>query len=367
MQLTAIDKTEGCFDPTIPVLDMQDCFDPQRHAEFIQKLRTALQEVGFFAVINTQVDQNVLDTAYQTSKAYFNLAHEAKMLSFNPHFNCQRGYVPGESAKGVSFGDFKEFYHVGRETGAAKNNYYPNVWPAEIALKDPMCALFDALEAYKIPLEQAMAEAIGQPLDFFTEMTQEGDCLLRALHYPENPPEDRLWAAAHTDIDLFTILPRATAEGLQLLNKQGEWIDVRVPENAFIVNGGDMLENITNGEFRSGPHRVVATQGNASRYSIVLFIHPRAEDRLDPLPQCIERTGGIRRFANATRWELLTERLADLGLASDEMLSYLSRCGLIERLLEVGRASPKALKRIRDRGFATPAILEALEKIPDPN
>lgn len=230
-------------------------------------------------------------------------------------------------------------------------------------MQEPLSALFDALEVCKIPLEQAICEAIGQPTDFLTQMTQDGECLLRSIHYPANPPEDRLWAAAHTDIDLFTILPRATAEGLQVLNKDGVWIDVRVPENAFIVNGGDMLENLTNGLFKSSQHRVVANGKNSERYSMVIFIHPKAADRLDPLAECIEQTGGIRKYAKATRWELLEERLADLGLASPSMLEHLATCGIMERLIEVKRASVKAMNRLKEAGLANEAILNELSRI----
>jgi isopenicillin N synthase-like dioxygenase len=226
-----------------------------------------------------------------------------------------------------------------------------------------MCALYAALEKYMAPLEMAMAEAIGAPKDLFTEMTGEGDVLLRAIHYPATPPKNRMWAAEHTDIDLFAILPRATAEGLQVQNRQGEWIDIKVPENAFIVNGGDMLENITNGEFRSGLHRVIAKDDGYERYSMVLFVHPRSKDHLDPLPNCIERTGGIRKYANATRLELLEERLVDLGLASQAMMQHLADSGLMERLIEVGRASPKAMKKLSAAGLASAAVLQELARL----
>ncbi len=356
------ESEQSSFDATIPVVDMNDYFNEQKRPHFIAEVSKALKEVGFFAVINTGVDSQVLDSAYEKAKSYFLLDRETKMKTFRPEMNGQRGYVPGESAKGQQVGDFKEFYHVGRETQRG-SNLYPNVWPSEIDLEHPLCDLFQALEAYKIPIEQAIAEAIGQPLNFFTEMTKEGDSLLRAIHYPAAPPEDQIWAAAHTDIDLFTILPRATAEGLQVLNKKGEWIPVRVPENAFIINGGDMLENITNGEFRSGPHRVMSTNENQERFSMVIFIHPRAADRLDPLPQCITRTGGIRKYAHATRWELLEERLADLGLASSEMLTHLAECGIMERLIEVKRASSKAMNRLKEVGLASEAVLNELNRI----
>lgn len=349
------------FDATIPVVDLNDFYKAETRDLFIAQVCQALHEVGFFAVINTRIDPQVLDEAYAAAHDFFNLDFETKLRAYFPQVNGQRGYIPGESAKGSSFGDFKEFYHVGRETSELCD--YPNIWPQEFALKEPMNALYTALEACKTPLEEAMAEAIGQPTDFLKGMTQEGECLLRAIHYPSHPPKDRLWAAPHTDIDLFTILPRATAEGLQVLSPQGEWIDVRVPDHAFIVNGGDMLENLTNGFFRSSVHRVVDHGKNQERYSMVIFIHPRSSDRLDPLPQCIEKTGGIRNYANATRWELLEERLADLGLASTEMLEHLASCGVMERLIEVKRASPKAMKRLKDAGLATQEILNELARL----
>ena len=135
-----------------------------------------------------------------------------------------------------------------------------------------------------------------------------------------------------------------------------------VPENAFIINAGDMLENVTNGLFRSGPHRVVDNGSGKERFSMVFFVHPRSSDRLDPLPDCIKKTGGVRKYANATRFELLEERLVDLGLASPAMMKDLADCGLMERLIEVGRASPKAMKKLKDAGLASPEVLAELEK-----
>ncbi len=354
------------FDATIPVLDMDDYFHPATHGRFVQKLHSALHEVGFFAVVNTGVDVAILDAAYEKAKEFFQLPFDQKVNSFDLSTNCQRGYVPTESPKGRDAWDCKEFFHVGRELTLEQQKrlgYWENIWPEEMSLKEPLCQLFDALGTYMVPLQEAMAEAIGEEKDLFCEMTKEGDVLLRAIHYPANPPENQIWAGEHTDIDLFTILPRATADGLELLNKEGNWISIKVPENAFIVNGGDMLENITNGEFHSGLHRVRALEKDVERYSMVLFVHPRRDDRLDPLPACIERTGGVKRYANATRIELLEERLVDLGLASEEMMRELANSGLMERLIAVGRASPKAMKKLVEAGLASPAVLEELQKI----
>lgn len=362
-----IKAMESVFDSTIPVLDMNEYLNSQTKDKFIKELYKALHEVGFFAVINTGVDSKILDTGYQACFDFFALPYEEKIKSFKPLVNNgQRGYVPGESAKEATSIDFKEFYHVGREYSLEQARAlatWQNIWPREFNLKEPLYALFNALQEYVIPLEAAIAEAIHAPFDLFQEMATEGDILMRAIHYPAHPPEGQCWAAEHTDIDLFTILPRATAEGLQVQNQQGEWIDVRVPEKAFIINAGDMLENITNGEFRSGVHRVIAKSDDYERYSLVFFVHPRSSDRLDPLPSCIERTGGVRKYAKATRLELLEERLVDLGLASLEMMQHLAESGLMERLIEVGRASPKAMKKLQEAGLASDTVLAELERL----
>lgn len=363
---TAWGGEAAVFDATIPVLDMNGYFHPDFRDGFVRELHSALKEVGFFAVVNTGVDVAILDEAYDRAKEFFSLSFDQKMAASDRNANGQRGYVPTESPKGQETWDCKEFFHVGRELNSEQQErlgYWKNVWPEEINLKKPLCKLFEALGTYMVPLQEAMAEAIGERKDLFYEMTEEGDVLLRAIHYPANPPENQLWAGEHTDIDLFTILPRATAEGLQLLNQEGNWITVKVPENAFIVNAGDMLENITNGEFHSGLHRVKAVEENVERYSMVIFIHPRRDDRLDPLPGCVARTGGVKRYANATRIELLEERLVDLGLASETMLRELADSGLMERLILVGRASPKAMRKLAEAGLASPAVLAELQKI----
>ncbi|MBS0620631.1 MAG: isopenicillin N synthase family oxygenase [Verrucomicrobia bacterium] len=354
------------FDATIPVVDMNDYYSEERHEQFIQTVYDALREVGFFAVVNTGIPTEVIAESYAVSQSFFSKSLEEKMAVCHPELHFQRGYVPGESARGQNQGDAKEFYHICRELTEEQKErlHYPdNVWPEDSHFKEAMLALYNSMTEYMIPLERAMAEALGQRLDLLSEMTAEGEVLFRASHYPASPPKDTFWAAEHTDIDLYTLLPPATAAGLQLLNKEGEWIDVRVPEGAFVVNGGDMLENLTNGEFRSCVHRVVAKEGGYERYSMVLFVHPRTPDRLDPLPDCIARTGGVQRYPNATRYQLLSERLVDLGLASPEMMKDLAESGFMETLIDLGRASPKALRKLADAGLATPAMLAELERL----
>src|SRR5690606_26094554 len=108
---------------------------------------------------------------------------------------------------------------------------------------------------------------------------------LRPIHYfpitdPNSIPEDAVRAAAHGDINLITLLMGASAEGLQILGKNGQWISVTAKPDQLIVNVGDMLARLTNDRLKSTVHRVVNPPRELMkypRYSIPFFMHPRAD------------------------------------------------------------------------------------------
>lgn len=357
----------------IPTLDMNEFYNPQTKAIFVEKMSQALQDLGFFAVINTGISSSVLDEAYDAAKAFFALPTEVKMRYDARPTNCQRGYVPPhiEIAKNATRSDFKEVWHLGPNITperAKELGYAADVWPAEIRFKEPIRAMYNMLSQYVLSLEEAFALAIGERTTLFSEMTREGDWFMRVAYYPpctEEEKKNTVWAGEHTDIDLFAILPRSTASGLEVKDKDGNWIRVVVPDNAFIMNAGDVLENMTNGYFRSPLHRVVATEDNGreGRYSIILFIHPKNEDDVSPLPSCIARTGGVQKFANAQRWELIGERFADMGYATPETLKKLQESKMMERLMIYNRDSINALRNLKAHGYASEAVLQRLEDL----
>lgn len=364
--LCATSCANAKFNATIPVIDMNDYYSQEKHQTFIQDLALAMKTVGFVAVINSKIDKNILDNAYAAATEFYKQPLSDKIMCHSPQLNGQRGYVQSEIAQGQSSKDYKEFYHIAPDYPKdirEKFNYSPNIWPENNPnFKNAMQKLIYELSQYTEVIGQALAESMQQKPDFFTKLTKNGDFLLRSIYYPANPPTDTIWAAAHTDIDLFTILPRATAEGLQVLNANNEWIDVIVPEHAFIINAGDMLQNITNGVYKSAKHRVISKNKNFARYSMVAFIHPKPDDRMDPLPEFIQQVG-IKQFANATRNELLFERLIEIGLDSPELLEKFAQSGTIERLIAVKRASVKVMQNLRSANLASSVVLSELSKL----
>ncbi len=68
------------------------------------------------------------------------------------------------------------------------------------------------------------------------------NCFLMITHEPESAVR----AAEHEDINLITLLMGASAEGLEVLNKQGEWVGITALPEQLVVNVGDMLQRLTN-------------------------------------------------------------------------------------------------------------------------
>ena len=74
-------------------------------------------------------------------------------------------------------------------------------------------------------------------------------------------------AAAHEDINMITLLPAATAPGLQVMDIAGKWYDVPCDIGTIVINSGDMLKEASGGYYPSTTHRVVNPRGPESRAS----------------------------------------------------------------------------------------------------
>ncbi|MCE5295237.1 MAG: hypothetical protein LLF94_11595 [Chlamydiales bacterium] len=333
-KLKSIDGT------SIPVIDMT-LFQTDKPL-FIQKVSSALQDIGFFALINTGLDQGVLDASYKASEQFFKAPEDKQAEIHEPKVHGQRGLVYSERAQGAEVFDKKVFVHIGKKEVA---NKVDNIWPTWMDLETPMMSLIDELDKISMVLLRAIALDMGEKEDFLTEQAEFGDNLLRALYYPKNPEAKSMGAAPHTDICDITLLPMSTADGLQVLHTDKEtgkskWIPVtNLPAGAVIVNGGDKLQNLTNGFFKSSWHQV-KMDPNQERRSIVYFVHPRPKDSRSPTAKCIERTGGVQSYPDANSEELLFCRLRELKLLKvKELLDPLDAPGgIMERITKLVEA-----------------------------
>lgn len=349
---------------------MQEYFCKETRPAFTKKLSDALQTVGFVAIINTGVNEEIINLAYERLRDFFYLDRETKEQYQIPGNAGQRGYtsLSKETGKNHSIADFKEFLMFGRvlpHTTEKELGYGHNIWPKEIDLKSIISPLYEELNRYSIPLLSALASAINLKEDFFSEMTFKSDTILRPVYYPplnKKTNKNAVWAKEHTNINMITILPRATEAGLEILGEDGDWIPVCVPKDAFIINVGDQLQNITNGYFHSSRHRVVALPENqeTDRLSLALFVHARNNSDLSPIAPCIKKTGGIAKYPTANRQELLMERLAEICEAPPELLQALAESKIVERMIDLNCASSKVMQLLKENGLASEKILEVL-------
>lgn len=313
----------------IPSLDLADFLsgDPNRKQKFVADLGEAYNTIGFIALRNHGLSDELSNQLYATIKKFFDLPDEVKQKYENPALAGQRGYVGKgkEHAKGRNTGDLKEFYHVGQEVkdnDPIKAEYPDNIWPDEIPeFKETALAAYQALEKAGKEILRALALYLDLEENYFDDKVHHGNSILRPIHYfpiedPDSVPADAVRAAEHGDINLITLLMGASADGLQVLRRDGKWIPITALPEQIVVNVGDMLARLTNNKLKSTIHRVVNPPRelmHTSRYSIPFFMHPRSEMDLTCLESCIDEQNP-KAYPDATAGEYLTERLIELGL-----------------------------------------------------
>ena len=313
----------------VPSLDLADFTsgNPEQKNKFVADLGAAYNNIGFVAIRNHYLTDELSTRLYAVIKKFFALPDAIKQQYEIPHLAGQRGYIGKgkEHAKGRNTGDLKEFYHVGQEVldgDPIKQEYPDNIWPSELPEFEAIALdVYKRLENTGVQMLKAIALYLQLPEDYFDQKVKHGNSILRPIHYfpiadPDSVPADAVRAAEHGDINLITLLMGASADGLQVLRRDGKWIPITALPEQLVVNVGDMLERLTNKKLKSTIHRVVnppRSQMNKPRYSIPFFMHPRSEMSLAALPGCIDALHP-KLWEDITAGDFLNQRLREIGL-----------------------------------------------------
>lgn len=314
------------MDQNIPSIDLADFTQgsPSQKAAFVEALGKAYEEIGFVAVKNHGLSDAQSEELYKEVEAFFSLDEAIKKQYEIEGLAGQRGYTSfgKEHAKGRNTGDLKEFWHFGQyvEDGDPVEKEYPdNVLVKELPAFNAIGKeTYQTLEKAGQNMLRAIALYLGLEESYFDAKIHNGNSILRPIHYPPitDEPKDAVRAAEHEDINLITLLMGASAEGLQVLNKKGNWVNVTALPEQIVVNVGDMLQRLTNNKLRSTTHRVInppREKWGQSRFSIPFFLHPRSEMRLDCLDACID-AANPKQYDDISAGAYLNERLAEIGL-----------------------------------------------------
>ena len=312
----------------IPTLDIRRFTHPSSPADrdaFVQELGTAYREWGFAGIRGHGIDDARIAASYDVFKRFFALPEDTQRKYHVPGSGGARGYTPFgvETAKGAKHHDLKEFWHIGREI--PRDSKYadvmpPNLWPEEVdGFREHGYGLYESLDALGSQVLSALALHIGLPADYFTDKTDSGNSILRPIHYPpitsDDIPNER--AGAHEDINLITLLVGASAEGLEVRSRKGDWVPFTADADTIVVNLGDMLQRLTNHVYPATTHRVVSPPGEKARqprYSTPFFLHPNPDFVIDVLPSTVTADNPSRYPEAITAQGYLEERLREIKL-----------------------------------------------------
>ncbi|KAF1687744.1 flavonol synthase [Pseudoxanthomonas broegbernensis] len=311
--------------PTLDIARFVSPSSPRDRAAFVAELGAAYREWGFAGIRNHGIAQATIDAAYAVFKEFFALPEAVKCKYHVPGGGGARGYTPFgvETAKGAQHFDLKEFWHIGREIpddSGYRPVMPPNLWPAEVpGFREHGYGLYQALDALGARVLSALALHIGLPGDWFADKTDSGNSILRPIHYPPITAEDvpNVRAGAHEDINLITLLVGASASGLEVLSRQGQWVPLTADADTIVVNIGDMLQRLTNHVYPSTTHRVVNPRGEEARkprYSVPFFLHPNPDFLIDVLPSTVTPANPSRYLEPITAQGYLEQRLREIKL-----------------------------------------------------
>lgn len=313
----------------IPRLDLNDYIkgSPEQRKRFSDDIGKAFNDTGFVTIANHGMTQELIDELYSEVKKFFSLPEDQKLKYEKPELAGQRGYTSKgrEKAKDSKTPDLKEFWQSGQvvtDGDPIKSEYPDNIMVNELpGFNHVTREVYQRLEYAGKYLLRAIAVYLNLPENYFDDKVHNGNSILRAIHYfpienPESLPEDAVRAGAHEDINLITLLIGASADGLEVLTREGSWYPVKAHVEDIVVNVGDMLQRLTNNKLKSTTHRVVNPPlelMKTSRFSVPFFLHPKGNMDLTCLDSCID-ANHPKAYSDMTAGEYLDERLREIGL-----------------------------------------------------
>ena len=285
----------------LPLLDLGPYFagEPGAKEALAQELKFACEEIGFLAIKNHGIPQELLDRAIEENKRFCALPLERK-LEIEIDQN-QRGYIPPKATliRHSTYHDNTKF-DLNETTvfatdfppdhpmvKAGKRFYGQNQWPKDLpGFRETVEAYMGAMEKLGKSLLPLWAVSLNLKEDFFEPYFRDNYTYYRMAHYPPkpNPDENEVALGAHADTGFMTLLPAADVQGLEILDANGIWFRPRKVEGAIHVNVGQFLERWTNNRFRATPHRVAVP--TEDRYTVPVFVNPDLEPVVECIPTC---------------------------------------------------------------------------------
>lgn len=290
----------------LPVIDIAPLLDGSGKLAVAKEIRWALANTGFMYVKNHGIEQDFVDSVFDVTRRFFDLPMEQKMaLHVSKSDVALRGYIEpfGENTDPGKTRDLKECFDIGPERPALEGPFFgPNQWPTGFPdFRERVYGYHTRMVDLAKNLLKCIALSLDLPESHFERLMQNPISIQRLLHYPSQTGhvgEDIIGIGAHTDYGNLTILAQDDVGGLQVMNRDGAWIEGTPIRGCFVINIGDLIQKLTNDFYLANMHRVINTSGR-ERYSIPFFIDADYDAVIAPLPSCVSE-------ANPQRYQPVT-------------------------------------------------------------
>ena len=271
----------------IPVIDLGPYLkgEPGALDRAATELRHALTEIGFYFIVNHGVPREQIASVFDQVKRFHAQPMENKLALKLNHHNT--GYLPmrgntlrTSTVQAGTKPNLNEAFFIKKELPADHPDVLAdrrfrgaNRWPEGLpGFKEVITGYADTMERLVQKLVRIYARALDLPATYFDEPFREPQFSLRMTHYPhqDGPVSDEFGLAPHTDTSFLTLLAPNDVPGLSIRTQSGRWIQAPAIPDAYVVNGGQMLQRWTNDLFLATPHRAI-NQSGGERYAIPFF------------------------------------------------------------------------------------------------
>ncbi|XP_050243630.1 1-aminocyclopropane-1-carboxylate oxidase homolog 1-like isoform X4 [Quercus robur] len=290
----------------IPIIDLSGIInskDNDHRLKIVEQVKEAAKTWGFFQVINHGVPISVLEETIHAIRAFHDQPHEVKA----------KFYKRENELGGVMYTSNNDLYRAKSAAWHDSLQAWMGPEPLKVADLPEICrnevVAWDksATEVAETVME-LLCEGLGLEAGKFKELTFLDARVLVGHCYPYCPqPDLTVGITSHTDPGVITVLLQNHVPGLQV--KHGdEWVNVKPVPGGLIINAGDFLQIISNGEYKSVQHRVLANSYKEARISIVIFFNFskwKGDGYYGPLPELLspEKPAIYRNFTSQEFFE----------------------------------------------------------------
>ncbi|XP_022747076.1 1-aminocyclopropane-1-carboxylate oxidase homolog 4-like [Durio zibethinus] len=260
-------KSSEARTKTIPVIDLSKVNTPEHHQGVVNQIKEAAKSWGFFQVINHGIPISVLEKTIEAIKAFHEQPQETKSK-----------YYKREESHGVMYTSNNDLYRAEAACWLDSLKAWMGPKPLDPEELPAICSkevIEWDLSATKVAetVMGLLSEGLGLEAGKFKELTFSEERVLVGHIYPYCPqPDLTLGIALHTDPGVLTVLLQNQIQGLQVRHED-EWVNVKPVHGGLIINVGDFLQIVSNGEYQSVQHRVVANSCKEPRISVAEFFN----------------------------------------------------------------------------------------------